>query len=94
MSPYELFASIADPIIGPHVDRTVLRTLCSNYNNRLCSNYYYHLVRLCIGREIGRYYYQKEQYSREGQCSFLVNGSVALTTLDVPFQFLNNLTKW
>ena len=43
MSPYELSASVTDPIVGPHVDGTVFRTLCENDKNRRSSNYYYHM---------------------------------------------------
>ena len=35
MSPYELFASITDPIMGPHADGTIFRTLCKDLNRHL-----------------------------------------------------------
>ena len=43
MSPYELAASVADPVVGLYVDGTIFRTLCedldrhlSNVNKHIC----------------------------------------------------------
>ena len=35
MSPYELAASVTDPIMGPHVDGTIFRTLCIDLDRHL-----------------------------------------------------------
>ena len=48
MSPYELSASVTKPIVGPHVDGTVFRTLCVNDNNRLAFFNEYHLCKSIV----------------------------------------------
>ena len=42
MSSYELFTSVTEPIVGPHVDGTIFRTLCKNNDRHLNNDYWSH----------------------------------------------------